>query len=253
MEHNFTDSNANTDNPSKTLVVNGIIYHRSKSHKILAGFIDLFFLFMVIDVFLALFVSILGQSIYNYFDFYIYMVFILLIYGIIITSVVIYHVKIAKVSKFLSPGELISSRIFLNGEKIWVNPYFTNRWALYILVFIILNRIEDYIGKMIEKDALSMLTILSRTFSAGIFIYALILIGKGKLKGVFIINFIFFLSIIILLFSGEQMLTEMYKTFAVIFSIVLICLFSVIAIPYYFIQKSRYEDEKEKISHFNQE
>lgn len=212
---------------------NNIAYLGSKPHPFFAGFCECYILHLIVLGAFAFMESVLHIFLSNL----VHMTIGLILTVICIIAVVFYYECYSKKNHWLSPGERIAGRYIVDGEKRWLNPYFTNRWMLFllsVLTFIILGNQFNLIG----TGRTYLLGVLLGKFAGVILqIFGLILIGKGRLKGsiVLVITYAFGLTIGVI----YDWTTPLFYVNHV-FYMILFILYPIVSLIYYFVRKNRH-------------
>lgn len=192
------------------------------SHPVFAAIIDLYLFEMVFT---------LVYSFISHFIVSAQLETIFLIIGIvIIITIIAYHSHFSKQILYLSPGEILGGRIVIDDKKLWYNPYGINRFGIYFISILTVLLFRDShvltrpLGSFEEMIAFLVRTIL-------VFI-GLILIGKGKLKGIVVLD-----SILIVSFGISILFDHPYFRFSAVISLIILVLFSAIGVFYHYNRK----------------
>ena len=164
------------------LIYSGITKGRTrkdlKSHPILAAFLDYYFISLIGLGLISLSNSVSNMVILS-------PTAIIVIFVLILLGIILYHAWLNKKTKFLSYGEIVAGKVLSKGKKEWKNPYKKSRIFLFIVILLGLLLIGNTWNNV-------MFIVPKLTFVIAGFIKVLVvflgiyLIGRGKIKGVFI-------------------------------------------------------------------
>lgn len=152
--------------------------------------------------------------------------FLLFLGIILLIVIIIYHSIYAEKISWLSPGEIIGGKSKLNSQKVWINPYGINRTGLFIICILSLlsfrntGAISGSLTSLTEIAVFYLITILIT--------YSIILIGKGKLTGIAIID-----VMLLLAFGISILVDNKIMKFSGYYSIVTFIIFSIIGLYYH--------------------
>ncbi len=144
----------------------------SKPHGFIAWLCDLYVLAIALGAVLALGLALLGRPGS--------MTVALGLFAASLLVSILYHLVLAKRVSHLSPGELIAGRFFVDGGKVWLNPYSKTRWPVFLVAIttiVIVSNTWDAISAGVE---LPILVVLGRTAMAFAVVYCVVLAGRGR-------------------------------------------------------------------------
>lgn len=165
----------------------------AKPHPFLAGLIDFYLLSITFSGILAIIEAIMERSLFVMSAKY---VFIFSLITIIFTiAVVVLNYKVfADNSCWLSPGEIIAGRTFLGYKKVWINPYKINRWGIFFIVITTLIILGNEWDRLFEGYIFTYGEIFGKATRIILIVWGLIMLGRGRLNGIFILLFFFLLG-----------------------------------------------------------
>ena len=147
----------------------------SKPHPYIAGFSD-FYLFLLAA---GAILSLLGALLHSTISLWI----LLALFVVVAITVTLYHKFGASRTLRLTPGELLAGKQVKSSQKVWINPYGVNRWALFFIIFLTFVIIGNSWDRLSEGFIYPLGSVLAKIVMIGLVCYGLVLMGKGKLKG----------------------------------------------------------------------
>lgn len=143
---------------------------------LLSGVADFYFLALGIGVVAALDVAVTGRPIPTAAAFAIPL--------LALVGAVAYHVRVAKRTPWLSPGEQMHGRRVADGAKHWTNPWERNRWALFAANFVALVLLGNTWDGLAEGTLVTMPQVVVKTLYVVLVALGLIALGRGLTLGV---------------------------------------------------------------------
>ncbi|HYN87106.1 MAG TPA: hypothetical protein VER55_01185 [Ardenticatenaceae bacterium] len=129
---------------------------------------------------------------------------------------VLYHLLLARRVTWLSPGELTVGRVLYQNEKAWVNPYERNRWALFLVILIVLllagNTWDILSFSSMFQYVFGLWVIIPRVFWLILLSYGVISMGRGRLRGTVLVSVYYIRSIRQLLALRAAPIDQEYVT-----------------------------------------
>lgn len=101
----------------------------SKSHPILAAFLDYYFVSLSLLTLLVVIQASVGRVFVNY-------TVLIVIFFFVLISDIVYHVWLNRKLTFLSYGERVIGRHLAEGKKVRANPYRKNRFFLFLVIVV---------------------------------------------------------------------------------------------------------------------
>lgn len=166
---------------------------KSRSHSVIAGFIDYFY----VSIFIMIILSVLTLLNEEPLPFITSGGFLLGLPLVVLLCVVLYHTTFAKKYYKLSIGERLAGKEFVDNEKTWQNQYNKNRIGIYAIILfnvILLGNLWDDIG---AGYVYAFSEIAGKCVRILIVTYSLLFIIKGELKGLWILIFVEVFSLLI--------------------------------------------------------
>lgn len=145
-----------------------------KPHPIFAGICDFYFSFYVLGCLLALVSTI--------FKVVIPVILLLALMPITITAIIVYYRKFAVKQKFLTPGEIIGGRIFVDGNKKWINLFNKNRFAFFTVILVNIIIYGNSWDFLFDGKIISITDWIVTTIIAGSVLVGTTLAGRGSKK-----------------------------------------------------------------------
>lgn len=176
-----------------------------KPHPIFAGIVDFYIYSAMIIGVEALIVTIFEVKL-SKIGAIIYMLLSMLILLVTIIFCIVYYKRLSTKVKWLSIGERITGRRLNEGVKQWFNPYKTNRWGIFVLAFIQMIIIGNNFDGLSNGVIYTMTELIGKYINMGLIIYGLVLLGKGKLKAMYIFLGLHLMSLIIAMISESSIL-----------------------------------------------
>ena len=161
----------NQENSAKREV---LLLKAVKPHPIIAWICDYYLVSIFSGALIALVISIINQT-FQY-PFIISVVCNLLD----LIASIIYHTVISKKVQWLSPGEIITGKRLINGEKVWTNQHGHNRWIEFSFTIMTLMVLGNEWDKLSLGYIFTIGEVLIKTLRISIFSAVLIMLGKGK-------------------------------------------------------------------------
>lgn len=110
---------------------------------------------------------------------------VILFVPVTIISSVVYHLRFASRTTWLSPGERMHGRIVAEGVKQWTNPWRTNRWALFALNLLALILISNTWDGLAEGRPSTVGQVIAMSLLVLLVALGLVALGQGRPVGVF--------------------------------------------------------------------
>lgn len=215
---------------------NEIDFLKSKPHPFIAGVFDFYILSTLINTVLALISSISGKT----YSSDIATIGFIVLFVICLLTVILYHRKVTKRVLWLSPGEQMAGRTIADGEKVWINPYYCNRWALFIIMMISVIIMGNEWDGISSGYTYPIGTAIGKSISLTLQAYGLMLMGRGKLKGALFLIAIYTIGFVsAFIYMGAN---AYFKYIFISFGI-LLALYSIVVISYYYVSK-KYKDRE---------
>ncbi len=214
-----------------------LIYYPGRPHPIISLVIDIYFLAPIVISFINQSCKLFGFEVNDYVNIFLYI--------FIFTIFIIYHSNPNIINKKLSPGELITGKKIINSQKIWTNPYRSNRWLLFApillsVIFIGGYGFGDFIFNNLIRDNNIFIELMILSLIFIFYNISFIFIGHGGKILFLSIPIVINISYIIFFYIEEKV-----KTFYDIFYD-LICLFLfTIALVFYTIKRGKKKDIEE--------
>ncbi|MCK4414660.1 MAG: hypothetical protein KAY32_14090 [Candidatus Eisenbacteria sp.] len=102
-----------------------------------------------------------------------------LITFLLLAAAILYQALFASRLSWISPGERMCGREVLDGGKTWCNPYGTNRWALFIVLFLPLALVGNHWDGVFEGAVYPLHRIAIQALLGYLVIASVIVIGSG--------------------------------------------------------------------------
>jgi hypothetical protein len=147
----------------------------SKSHRILAGFVDYYTTSIALGTVVALGVAITRRPVPPGLW--------LLAIPLVLVAVVVYHTRFSSRTSWLSPGEAISGRMLTPLGKQWINPYRRNRAVLFLFVFAALVVAGNSWDSLGTGQVIGLRVVLARGVILAALIGGLWSLGQGRWWG----------------------------------------------------------------------
>jgi hypothetical protein len=147
---------------------------------------------------------------------------------------IIYHAYYYKKTRFCTIGELLTgTSINKEGQKYYFNPFFINRFVLWIPMFV------TFVGiKIVKFDFLSDSIVISSLLFLLIvfFIYfSYLMLNKGHVSGLILLIIVYLLSIFNVIYN-KGFIIKSYSDIDLVIEFILYLLFIIILIIYWIIR-----------------
>jgi len=163
----------------------------------IAGVFDLFFAGILINTLLAIYGSLTQSALH----------LLLSIFTLPLTFIIIfvYYWFITPQTKTLTPGEMIVGRKIIFDDtldfdekfgfycKRWTNPYGANRWALFLLTYVVLAVGESSWDALSAGYIYSLGTVASKSLLLLLLSYGVVGVGQGRVKSTWFVIIYFVL------------------------------------------------------------
>ncbi len=110
--------------------------------------------------------------------------------GIAIVSTVVafisspvYHLRFARRTSWLSPGERMHGRVVVDGVKQWTNPWLTNRWAMFSLNLLALVLLGNAWDGLVEGRPTDLIQSVLSALYVLLVAVGLVALGQGQSGG----------------------------------------------------------------------
>jgi hypothetical protein len=148
-----------------------------RGYVLLAGIADVYFSALCLGAAAALFVATLGKPLP--------LGVVFLFIPVTIISSVVYHLRFASRTRWLSPGERMHGRVVTEGVKQWANPWRTNRWALVALNLLALILVANTWDGLAEGRPSTVVQAIGTSLFVLLVALGLVGLGQGRPAGVF--------------------------------------------------------------------